>query len=36
MLTNEFENFSQFCGPCVGSTENQNVTDPQKGLLLCH
>ena len=33
MLTDEFEIFSQFCGPCVGYSENQNVTDPQKELL---
>ena len=34
ILTGEFENLSQFCGPCVGSSENKNVTDTQKELLL--
>ena len=34
MLTDRFEHFSQFCGPCVGSSKNQKVTDTQKGLLL--
>ena len=36
ILTDEFDKFSQFCGPCVGYSENQNVTDPQKELLICH
>ena len=35
MLTGKFEHFSQFCGPCVGSSENQNVTDTQNKFLLC-
>ena len=34
MLTDEFEHFSQFYGPCVRSSENKNVTDTQKELLL--
>ena len=36
MLTDEFDNFSQLCEPWVGSSENQNVTDPQKELLVWH
>ena len=36
ILTGEFELFYQFCGTCVGSNENQNVTDPQKELLIWH
>ena len=30
IITDKFDHFSQFCGPCVGSSENKNVTDPQK------
>ena len=36
MITDEFDRFYQFCGPCVGYSENKNVTDPQKELLLLH
>ena len=36
MLTEKFENFSQFCGPCLGSSEIQNMTDPQNKLLIWH
>ena len=34
MLTDKFEHFSQICGPCVGYSENQNVTDPEKGITI--
>ena len=34
MLTYEFDNFSNFCGPCVGYIENKNVTDTQKELII--
>ena len=34
MLTDEFDNFSQFCGPCVVCNKNKNVTDPKKEFLL--
>ena len=36
MLTDEFEHFYQFCRPCIGSSENKNVTDPQKEFLPWH
>ena len=36
MLTDEFDHFYQFCGTCVGYSENKNVTDPQKELLIWH
>ena len=28
ILTDKSEHFYQFCRPCVGSSENKNVTDP--------
>ena len=33
-LNDEFEKYSQFCGPCIVSTENQNLYGPHKELLL--
>jgi hypothetical protein len=30
------EHFSHFCGPCVGTTENENLSAPQKELLKWH
>ena len=36
MFTNKFEHFSQFCGPCVGGDENNNLSNAQKELLLWH
>ena len=36
ILNDKFENFSQFCGPCVVSNENENVNNPQKEFLLWH
>jgi len=48
LFENEFEHYSKFCGqcadseitnfcgPCVGSECNQNITAPQKELLLWH
>ena len=35
MLTDKFD-ILQFCGPCVVSIENKNVTDTQRELLICH
>ena len=32
----DFEHYSQFCSPCVGTPANQNITNPQKELLLWH
>ena len=32
----EFEQYSHFYGPFVGSPSNQNMSDPQKELLLRH
>ena len=34
MLTDKFDHFSQLWGPCVGSSENQNMTDIPKELLI--
>ena len=36
MIKNEFEHFTQFCGPCVGTAENENLFNAQKELLLLH
>ena len=30
VLTDEFDHFSCFYGPCIVSRENKNVNDPQK------
>ena len=32
----EFEHYSKRYGSCVGSVSNQNVTDAQRELLICH
>ena len=34
MVKNEFEQYTQVCGPCVGTTENENMSNAQKELLL--
>ena len=34
MVKNEF--YTQFCGPCVGTVENENLSNAQKELLLWH
>ena len=34
MVKNNF--YTQFCGPCVGTVENENLSNAQKELLLCH
>ena len=34
MVKNEFEHYTQFYGPCVGITENENLSNAQKELLL--
>ena len=36
MVKNEFEHYTQLCGPCVGTTENENLPNAQKELLLWH
>lgn len=36
LVDSEFEHYSRFCGPCIGADENQNVSGPQKELLLWH
>ena len=36
MIKNEYEHYTQFCGLCVGSSENQNMFYAQKELLLWH
>ena len=30
MVKNEFEHYTQFCGPCVGTHENENLSNAQK------
>ena len=30
MVKNYFEHYTQFCGPCVGTTENENLYNAQK------
>ena len=34
IVKNEF--YTQFCGPCVETVENKNLSNAQKELLLCH
>ena len=36
MIKNEYEHYTQFCGTCVGASENQNFSNTQKELLLWH
>ena len=36
IVKNEFEHYAQFCGPCVGTNENENLSNAQKELLLWH
>ena len=36
MIKNKYEHYTQFCGPCVGSSENQNLSNAQSNLLLWH
>ena len=36
MIHNEHEPYAQFCGLCVGSSVNENISGAQKELLLCH
>ena len=36
IVNNESEHYTQFCGPCVGTTENENLSNSQKELLLWH
>ena len=35
-LEHEFEHYSNFCGPCVGSSSNENLSNAQRELLLWH
>jgi hypothetical protein len=32
----DLENFSNFCGACVGAAENENISAAQKELLIWH
>ena len=36
MINNEYEHYTQVCGPCVGASENQNLSNTQKELFLWH
>ena len=36
MVNNEFEHYTQVCGPRVGITENETLSNAQKELLLWH
>ena len=36
MVKNDFEHYTQYCGPCVETTENENLSNAQKELLLWH
>lgn len=36
MVEDEYEHYSKFCGPCVGHQDNDNLSGPQKELLLWH
>ena len=36
MVKKEFEHYTQFYGPCVGTPENENLSNAQKELLLWH
>ena len=36
IIIDDYEHFYQFYRTCVGSSENKNVTYPQKGLILWH
>ena len=36
MIKKKYEHYTQFCGPCVGVSENNNFSNAQKELLLCH
>ena len=34
MIKNEYEHYSKLCGPCVGASENHDLSNAQKELLL--
>ena len=36
IIKNEYEHYTQFCGSCVGASENQIFSYAQKELLLWH
>ena len=36
MINNEYEHYTQFCGTCVSSSENQNLYNSQKKNFLWH
>ena len=36
MIKKEYEHYTQFYGPCVGASENQNLYNAQKKLFLWH
>ena len=33
---NEYEHYTQLCVPCVGSSDNQNLSNSQKDIFLWH
>ena len=36
MIKNNYEHYTQLCGPCVGASENKNFCNTQKELFLWH
>ena len=36
MPEHEFEHYSKFCCPCIGDISNDNLSNPQKEMLLWH
>ena len=36
MVENEFEHYTKFFGPCVGTAENENLSNYQKEFLIWH
>ena len=36
MVKTEFEHYNQLCGPCVGTPENEKLSNAQKEILLWH
>ena len=36
MIKNEYEQYTQLYGPCIGASKNQNLSNDQNELLLCN
>ena len=36
IIKNEYEHYTLFCGPCVHASENKNLSNSQKEILLWH